>query len=78
MEKAKNDLSCHVIKHTVKKIVIECENTRNRLESKIIKRLESPGIFKFYPTCTIDINMFIMPFKCLSYDMCTLADKLIF
>lgn len=34
MEKEKNDLSCHIIKHTVKKTVIKYENTRNRLEGK--------------------------------------------
>lgn len=38
MGEEKNDLSCHIIKHTVKKTVIKYESTRNSLGGKTIRQ----------------------------------------
>lgn len=53
MGEEKNDLSCHIIKHTVKKTVIKYESTRNSLGGKTVNRLESADIFSFQPACAI-------------------------
>lgn len=78
MGKEKNDLSCHIIKHTVKKTVIKYESTINSLGGKTVNRLESADIFSLQPTVQSNINKFTEPFKYLNFDICTLADKLIF